>query len=759
MLKNTKRFFTHIRAHIRTRMFRLELFVFLSAVLAGNITVYPNVSPFTAGIVAASCMAHLPMWPALVGSLIGSLIGGIGAHLAGLCGAALVWIVYSAWNRFFRRFTQFEQLLLLFGTQLALLPVFCREGLREALGGLIGIGLSVLTALIVQNAMRSLRTLRKKHVFTDGEQLSISAYFGILLIGLKDVHAFGFSLPVALLSLYAMLACYARGVAGVAVSTALAAVLTVGGGFPLAFVGSIAACTLAGSVLRSVGVLGIVGGFAAGSLLMGTYVYTAPESVNLINLGVSSVLFLVMPETWTKRIAGYLDAQRDRERFAEKAMRRMRQNVSDEIRRTAAVVGEIACAYGGEKREDGDDDTLMQWASQAASGVCADCFLKKVCWKDRQRAAHAVMRLMESQSRGEPIRIFRPFEEACRHMPQIAAAARQAENQYLVQCAMRKKTLDQNGFIHRQLSGIADVIEELSKRVLEDRWIDEDIETLLLTGFDRRGYCVYGVDAMYPGGKLRLSVHLPSNVLYHTEVFCRMTEEILHRPIRLLGADIDGNRCTLHAEEAAHMSASMGTAGIALSQSGVSGDSIGERRMERGRVLYALSDGMGAGERAQSESHSALKLLFDLYDVGFRRDDALESVNHLLLHRAEDMYATLDAVYLDLRSGKAEFMKYGAPPSFVVRDGKLHTVTAEALPAGILNEAVPAIAKATVVRNDSILLFSDGALDALGEELEETVKAALRQTGSSQEAAQAILNHASKKKHEDDMTVMVIRIA
>ena len=84
-------------------------------------------------------------------------------------------------------------------------------------------------------------------------------------------------------------------------------------------------------------------------------------------------------------------------------------------------------------------------------------------------------------------------------------------------------------------------------------------------------------------------------------------------------------------EEAQQLTASMGTATAAISSSGISGDSTGERRMERGRVLYALSDGMGAGAEAKGESASALRLLFDLYDAGFSRDVALESVNRLLL--------------------------------------------------------------------------------------------------------------------------------
>ena len=129
------------------------------------------------------------------------------------------------------------------------------------------------------------------------------------------------------------------------------------------------------------------------------------------------------------------------------------------------------------------------------------------------------------------------------------------------------------------------------------------------------------------------------------------------------------------------------------------------------------------------------------------------------MRHSDDMYATLDAVHLDLRTGEAEFMKYGAPPSFIFRGKELHTVRAEALPVGILTEAVPAVARAQLKRGDTVVLFSDGALDALGERTCEAIESAMEHSGDSTDAAQKLLASAKLNRQEDDMTVMVIRIA
>ncbi|MDO4572934.1 MAG: SpoIIE family protein phosphatase, partial [Clostridia bacterium] len=669
------------------------------------------------------------------------------------------YLLHLLWRRWRGRLERFDRLLLLFIAEVALLPVFYSGGLQRLLMGLIGLCVAVFSSLIIQNALKTLRALPRRHVLSDGEQVSISAFFGVVLLSVTDVQAFGFSLPVALLLLYAMVTALARGVAGVAMSVSLAVVLASGGSFSLSFVGGIAACALAGAMLRRLDTLGVLGGFIGASLLVGTYVFTASHTINLLNLAASGAAFLMIPRAQMLQLCAYLDDEKNHERFAQKAMRRLRVSTAAEMRQTARVCREMAGLFKPGELENEPSDALMQWTAQAAYGVCADCSLKKICWHDRQRAAESIVALLAAHERGERLRIRRPFEPSCKHMQQMAAAAWQAQNQYLVQRAMKKQSNQQYAFINRQLSGVGEVLEQLSERVAEDRWLDEELEHLLLRGLDRMGYRIFGVDASFPHGKLMIHLRMPAAAIERAEALSEAVCRVLRRRVRLLNALLDGRQCTFVFEEAQAFSSSMGTATLPISASGVSGDSTGERRLERGRVLYALSDGMGAGEIAKNESEVALRFLFDMYGAGFDRDIALESVNKLLLERSADMYATLDAVFLDLRSGSAEFIKYGAPPSFVYRGSRLHTISSEALPAGIVEEAVPAISAAKLRRNDAVILFSDGALDALGDATKDTIAHALARRAEAQEAAERILAAASERSRDDDMTVMVIKIA
>lgn len=745
--------------YVKRRALLGELLTFFVALLLGRICIAGDIAPFGLAFLAAASISGCNAHYALAGAVFGEILLQAEPQYPAVCACVLYYVMHLLWNCWSRKNAKLDQLFLLFLAQAALLPIFYAGDVPTLLRALINIGLCEFSALAMQSALRTLRMLGNRHVLSDAEQVSISLFFGILLLAVTDVQAFGFSLPVVLLLVFAMIAALARGVSGVAVSVALGVVLTVGGDFTLMFVGSLAACTLAGSLMRRMDTIGVFGGFLACSLVAGTYVYTASHTINLLNLAVSGAVFLLIPRTYLLALCAYLDADKNRERFSEKAMKRMKEHTARDIRQTVSVCREVARLFEVPGEQQDPADAQMQWTAQAAASVCMDCSLRKMCWRDPRLAAQAVSAMLQAHERGERIRIRRPFDPSCKHMPQMAAAAWQAQNQYLVQSALRQQTARQYQFVNRQLVGICDVIETLAQRVSEECWLDEDLERGVAQSLDRHGIRVFGVDASFPHGKLRLDVRVSATYVDQPLPVCEAVRAAIRRPVSVLSARKEGRQGLLVLEEAQPLRAVMGTASAPISRSGVSGDSTGERRLPMGRVLYAISDGMGAGESARSESQAAIRLLFDLYDSGFSRDVALESVNRLLLKREQDMYATLDALYLNLRSGQAEFIKCGAPPTFVYRADCLHTVAAEALPAGIVDEATPAIQRARIRKNDAIIMFSDGALDALGERTQQAICEALDDVPDSQTAADRLLEAALASGAEDDMTVMVIQIA
>ena len=140
------------------------------------------------------------------------------------------------------------------------------------------------------------------------------------------------------------------------------------------------------------------------------------------------------------------------------------------------------------------------------------------------------------------------------------------------------------------------------------------------------------------------------------------------------------------------------------------------------------------------------------------RELIYENVNRLLMARAQkEVYATLDAASIDLVTGEAEMVKFGAPPTCLVRGGNVRTLSGEALPCGIVDEARPCIRRIRLKQRDRLVFCTDGVYDLLGKELEAELKK--DHDSPLEQMAESLMAAAQLKGQRDDMTVMVVEVA
>ena len=198
----------------------------------------------------------------------------------------------------------------------------------------------------------------------------------------------------------------------------------------------------------------------------------------------------------------------------------------------------------------------------------------------------------------------------------------------------------------------------------------------------------------------------------------------------------------------------------------ISGDTTTQTRLEDGKYLLAISDGMGSGPEARKSSKIAIKMLERLLTSGFNKDTALKLINTTISDNTdEDMYATLDVNILDLYKGEMNFIKNGACPTFIKRRGKVEILKSIALPTGILDNIDLIEYNYELQDGDIIVMCSDGVLDSNKDYLNKElwIQEILEEieTDDSQRIADILLNEARDNdfgKEKDDMTVIVCKI-
>lgn len=198
----------------------------------------------------------------------------------------------------------------------------------------------------------------------------------------------------------------------------------------------------------------------------------------------------------------------------------------------------------------------------------------------------------------------------------------------------------------------------------------------------------------------------------------------------------------------------------------ISGDTTIQTKLDDGKMLIAISDGMGSGPEARKSSKIAIKMLERLLSSGFNKDTALKLINNTIsANTDDDMYATLDVSILDLYNGSMEFIKNGACPTFVKRDGKVEILKSVALPTGILNNIDLIEYNYNLEDGDIVVMCSDGILDSNKEyaSKELWVQEVLEdiETDDAQRIADILLCEARDNdfgKEKDDMTVIVFKV-
>lgn len=180
-----------------------------------------------------------------------------------------------------------------------------------------------------------------------------------------------------------------------------------------------------------------------------------------------------------------------------------------------------------------------------------------------------------------------------------------------------------------------------------------------------------------------------------------------------------------------------------------------------GNVYLLISDGMGSGVKAAVESCMTVSLMTRIIRAGLGVNAAIRLINLLLLTKsADESFATVDLMKLNLFSGKAEIIKLGAAQTFIRSNGTVKTVESWSTPVGIVSSVEVSKRNIQLSDGDEIVMITDG----IGEECFPKVRELMLSRGlTAQDCAERIVAYAEnynsgKNCHKDDKTVCVVKL-
>lgn len=192
------------------------------------------------------------------------------------------------------------------------------------------------------------------------------------------------------------------------------------------------------------------------------------------------------------------------------------------------------------------------------------------------------------------------------------------------------------------------------------------------------------------------------------------------------------------------------------------GDNFSVIRLDNGKAVLMISDGMGSGESACMKSEQVVDLLEQLLRAGFGRELAIELLNSFISFLDDgNTSSTLDLAVLDLYSGMTDFVKLGASTTFIRRKERVECIRSTSLPVGVLEQVEFDTCERKLYHGDIVVMVSDGVLDGILFENKETYLAELiadLDTNNVQKMAESIMQEVSAMQRgqmRDDSTILV----
>ena len=172
---------------------------------------------------------------------------------------------------------------------------------------------------------------------------------------------------------------------------------------------------------------------------------------------------------------------------------------------------------------------------------------------------------------------------------------------------------------------------------------------------------------------------------------------------------------------------------------------------------FALSDGMGQGQKAMDDSHLTLDVIRQLIMNGISLKDTIHSVNALLrIKNCNDMFTTLDMIQINLVLGEATLLKYGACPTYILRNHEVIELASSSLPMGIVSPLEVSSDHYKLREGDLLMMLSDGFPQEFYDFLVENEY--MIGDEHPKDIAQILMRLASDQEINDDMTLLILKL-
>lgn len=669
------------------------------------------------------------------------------------------------------------------------------DNVKQAIMMLFQMAIGFIAFYIFRTVVQVFSDTISRKLMSNEEMACLAITFAVLVLGLPDLVLLGLSLRRVICVSIIMIFSYRGGLGtGAACGITVGALLAASdmGEFSTVTVGLFGFCGFLSGLLNRFGKIGVSAGFLLGNLIFSPMVTMSADLImSLFEIGFAVTIFFILPEKATKflklpQLTG-VHIPTVKINYAEK----LRNTAISKLSNFGEILREMSnvCVELTEKNaSEPEKSDLMNAMNRITSNVCSKCIMRNDCWERNFYQTYknflSILTTLEIRGAVKPCDIPAALGGKCARTSQIITECKNALEIGRAEAIWKRRLEESRRLIPAQLTGMASILESLSREVdMSVRFMD-NMEKDIIREFRKRELRIRNVTVCRNRyGRYECHAEVKCCDAVNEQRMC--FNEYAAIITDVLGSQMtpgedcckngvweEGNEtrlwCKMSFYEAEPLRTCVGVACTPAYGSVVTGDSHSYLSIDRGIQMAALSDGMGTGEQASKQSKSVIRLLELFMESGLEKSVAVSMINALLENGTgeRELSATVDMAVFDLYEGRVSFLKLGAMPALIKREERIETVKVANLPIGLAPPDEPIHAVERKVGNgDYVIMMTDGVGEAYRR---AGVKDAefygfIEQiaTGTPQEVAEKIIKNAldiSSNKPKDDMLVMVTKV-
>ncbi|NLK39960.1 MAG: SpoIIE family protein phosphatase [Clostridiales bacterium] len=225
------------------------------------------------------------------------------------------------------------------------------------------------------------------------------------------------------------------------------------------------------------------------------------------------------------------------------------------------------------------------------------------------------------------------------------------------------------------------------------------------------------------------------------------------------GFELENQLVTMSMISVRRYSAKYAKATSVMCDGEINGDSINMFENREDYFYAMISDGMGSGREAALTSRICQLFMEKMLASGNKKTVTLDMINNFVRSKGIECSATIDLFELDMITGEASFIKSGAAPSYIRRDGNLFRIQSKTVPIGIMRALDAEQIWFDVKDGDIVIMLSDGIAQSY-EESEWLLDLLTNEWNNDLERMAATIVERAQMHNDrgDDMTVGLICI-